>query len=133
MKHKKIIVVAAGVLLAFAAGHLTAQPVLKQAAPPADAEREAFLSDFAAALKFGNQPKVIRMMDEAVGDAKFTDAVIEKTWDMAYNVSVGKIEPKADRRDVLQATFLMKQQQKQIELLSGILTEMRKSNVAKTK
>jgi hypothetical protein len=132
MKHKKIIAVAVGLTMAFAAGHLIAQPAVKPPAPPVDPEKEAFMSDFGAALRFGNQPKAIRMMDEAVGDPKFTDALIIKTWDMAYNLQNGKMDQKLDRRSEIQGTFLIKQQQKQIELLSEILVELRKNN-GKTK
>ncbi len=136
MKHRNLIVVAAVVAVSFGVGHLTAQPARVTAPPPepvVDPEKEAFMSDFGAAMRLGNQKKAIRLMDEAVGDAKLTDALVIKTWDVAYNVAFGKMDPQLDRRDVLQATFLMKQQQKQIELLAQILAEMKKSNAGKPK
>ena len=136
MKKQPIIVLAANVAAGLGAGRLTAQPPTTKPAPPAvpvDPEKEAFLSDLGAAIRLNNQSKVIRMMDEAVGDGKFTNAYIQKTWDMAYNISAGKTEWMADRRDLLQSTFLMKQQQRQISLLEQILVELKKGNASKPK
>ena len=128
MKHAKSLVVTAGVALAFVAGHLMAQPDMKpnQAAKPIDHEREAFIGDLGAAIKHNNHAKVIRLLDEAAGDAKFTEAIVLRTWDMAYNA-----DAKGDRREVLAATFAMKQRQREIELLEGILAELKKSNKPK--
>ncbi len=128
MKHRKFIVVAVGVMLAFAAGHLTAQPVVKQPVPVVDAEKEAFLGDLGAAVKANHHSKVISLLNEAAGDSKFTDAVVLRTWDMTFNA-----DPKGDRRDVLAATFAMQQRQRQIELMEAILLELKKSNATKAK
>ncbi len=131
MKHTKFIVVTAGVLSAFTVGHLTAQPARLAAPPPApvvDPAYQAFQADLGAAVKQNHHSKVIRLLNEAAGDAKLTDAVIQRTWDMDFNA-----EPAGDRREVLQATFAMKQQQRQIELLEQLLVEMKKSHASKPK
>lgn len=129
MKHIKLIAVTACVTVAFAVGHLTAQPArtTAQPAPPGPPTAEQiYMSDLAAAVKFNNMKKVVKLMDEGAGDPDLTQAFIAKMWDNAYNA-----DPKGDRSDVLYATFAMNQRQRQIELLEQILIEMKKSSKAK--
>jgi hypothetical protein len=130
INNRTLAAVVVGSVLSFAAGRLVAQPNIVKQKPvaPLDHEKEAFYADLSAAIKGNNHPKILALMDEAAGDGKFTDALVSRSWDMAFNA-----DPQGDRREVLASTFAMKQRQREILLLEQILAELKKSNASKPK
>lgn len=121
---------ACAVAASFTAGRLIAQP--QPAAKPKNPltpEQQAFQGDLNAAIRENHFSKVNNLLSQAAGAPELTNVVIEKAWNQAFNAEANSNH--ANRREVLQATFSMHQQQLQIELMEQILIELKKQNAKK--
>jgi hypothetical protein len=125
MKRTIIMAVVGGITIAFAAGHLTAQPPPAGAPvkPPAmTADQRVFQGDLNAALNQNNDAKTAKLLADAAGDAELTNVVVEKLWNYE-----DRNDPRAE---TLQGTFSIQQRQRQLELSQAILAELKKSQRA---
>jgi hypothetical protein len=118
------------VAASFAAGRLIAQPApVAKPKNPLTPEQQAFQGDLNAAINANHFSKVNNLLSQAAGAPELTSVVIDKAWNQAFNAEANSSHP--NRREVLQATFAMHQQQLQIELMEQILIELKKQNAKK--
>jgi hypothetical protein len=125
-----MITVVSALVASFTAGRLIAQPQpAAKLKNPLTPEQQAFQGDLNAAIRENHFAKVNKLLSEAAGAPELTNVVIEKAWNQAFNAEANSSA--ANRREVLQATFTMHQQQLQIELMEQILIELKKQNAKK--